>query len=112
MYVLYYVNTGLIGETYQDLPSMYRADYIIVQSKRAKESCKGKEYYNRIHALGSPKIDKVINLCQEGVSLPKEWGMDIENKKSLLLNTTINDLLHNEERLLEKLRVFFEDVSV
>lgn len=62
VYVPYYVNPGFISEDYNELPLLYRSDYIIVQSEKAKETCKGFPYYDRILPLGSPKFDKVINL--------------------------------------------------
>lgn len=111
VYVPYYVNTGFISDGYKGLPLLHRADYIVVQSEKAKQSCKEQPYYNRVLPLGSPKIDKIINLTKEGAEVPAEWNLDLQGKKALMLNTTINDILNNGENLINKLQHFFEKVS-
>lgn len=111
VYVPYYANTGFIGEDFQQLPSFLNMDYMIVQSDLAKESCKGKVFYDKILPLGSPKFDNIIYKTKNGVQIPDAWKVLLQNKKSLMLNTTINDLLNNEQRLLKKLKHFFETVK-
>ena len=107
VYVPYYVNTGFISEAFQKLPSFYCMDYIIVQSEMAKESCKDAHFYNKVLPLGSPKLDKVINFAKYGVCMPEEWKEILQKKKVLMLNTTINDILNNEEKVIDKLKYFF-----
>lgn len=107
VYVPYYVNTGFIAKTFQELPSFHNMDYIVVQSDKAKNSCLGTDFYDKILPLGSPKFDKVINLEKKGAIIPDEWKQIISDKKILMLNTTLNDILNNGEKLLDKLRYFF-----
>lgn len=108
VYVPYYVNPGFISDDYNELPLLYRSDYIIVQSEKAKETCKDFPYYNRILALGSPKFDKVVNLYNEKVAPPEEWNINLEGKKCILLNTTLTDFLESGELLMNKLYKMFE----
>ncbi len=108
VYVPYYVNPGILSDNYVRLPLLYRSDYVILQSEAMKETARKYPYYDRILPLGSPKFDKVIRMNREGVTAPPEWGIDLAGRKSLMLNTTIEDLLNNGELLLDKLRLFFE----
>ncbi|MCR5216694.1 MAG: hypothetical protein K6C69_07115 [Lachnospiraceae bacterium] len=111
VYIPYYFNSGYISEDYLYLPLLERVDYIIVQSDKAKESTRSMPYYERCIPLGSPKCDKLVSMMKEAIEPPKEWGMDFHGKKSLLLNTTITDFLVHGEKLLKKLRLFFQKVA-
>lgn len=111
VYVPYYVNPGFLSGDYNKLPLLYRADYIVLQSEKMKETCKEFPYYERVLPFGSPKFDKVIQLNNAEAALPKEWNMDMAGKKKLLLNTTVTDFLESGEELMVKLRRFFEKVS-
>ncbi len=108
VYVPYYVNPGFLSSAYNQLPLLYRSDYIVLQSEKMKETCKEFPYYNRVLPLGSPKFDKVILLNNAKVAPPEEWNIDMNGKKKILLNTTIEDFLQNTEKLLEKLHCFFD----
>lgn len=110
-YVPYYVNAGFISDDYIDLPLLHRADYLFFQSERAKKSCEGQPYYDRIAPLGSPKFDKVIRLMKNKPDVPKDWNIDLSGKKSLMLNTTLTDFLKNGEALINKLYFFFNTVK-
>lgn len=102
VYVPYYVNCGRISTVQAMLPAYVNMDYMVVQSQEAKDTCKGQFYYDKVLPLGSPKFDKVILKCQNNSH--RLYG---ENKKTLMLNTTINDILNYEEILLKKLWYLF-----
>ncbi len=110
VYVPYYANTGFIASVQLQMPVLRNMDYMVVQSENAKETCKDAHFYNRVLPLGSPKFDKVINKSNNvlPVDIPQEWRAIIKDKKVLMLNTTINDLLEYNEVLLNKLKYFFE----
>lgn len=118
------------------LPGVIYANKVIVQSenmrqiyiteyiKAAKECGLSGEHIDRkfqeqkILGLGSPKVDKVLNTRKEDLEIPAEWLKIIEKpdgtwKKVVFYNTTINGLLHNDERMLQKiedvLRIFKEN---
>ena len=113
------------------LPGVIYAHKVIVQSenmrqiyiteyiKAAKECGLTGEHIDRkfqeqkILGLGSPKVDKVLNTRKEDLEIPKEWLKIIEKpdgtwKKVVFYNTTINGLLHNDERMLRKMENVFE----
>lgn len=108
VYVPYFVNPGFVSDNYNMLPLLYRADYLVLQSERMKETCKEFPYYDRVLPFGSPKFDKVILMEREGIEPPSEWNMDLTGKKRLLLNTTVADFLEYGENLILKLKHFFE----
>lgn len=61
---------------------------------------------------GSPKFDKVLNTKKENLEIPKEWLKVIQKedgswKKIILYNTSINALLQNEDKMLEKMKSVF-----
>lgn len=113
------------------LPGIIWADKVIVQSenmrqiyinefmKAAKENGLPEEYTDRkkleekILGLGSPKLDKVHNTRREDLEVPDEWRKIIEKpdgtwKKIIFYNTTIGALLHNDEKMLEKIQSVFQ----
>lgn len=108
VYVPYYVTSGFISHDHLSL-SVYRyMDYMVVQSEYAKSFCEGLSYYNKVLPLGSPKLDGVIKLCQEGVIFPERWKTLLEGKKNLMLNTSIGCFLWEGSAYLEKIRNLFE----
>jgi len=54
----------------------------------------------KVIALGSPKIDAVLN-DNETLEIPKEWKMKITGKKVILLNSSIGALLNNPNYMLD-----------
>lgn len=113
------------------LPGILFADKVIVQSedmrqiyinefiKAAKANGLAGEYLDRgalekkILGLGSPKFDKVHSLRKEGLDIPEGWLRVIEKpdgtwKKIILYNTSINALLAQDEKMLEKMRSVFQ----
>lgn len=108
VYIPYYVCAGKLSDGHKDLPCYRHVDYIVLQSKQAKDDCRGMYYYDKILSLGSPKLDRVINKCSEGVNIPEEWKSIINGRRTLMLNSTIDDLLRYNEKIFVKLRNFFE----
>jgi hypothetical protein len=111
-------------------PGVINADKVIVQSekmkqiyvneylKAAKDAGLGGEHLDRgylekkILGLGSPKFDKVNNTKKEDLEIPKDWLKIIEKpdgswKKIIFYNTSINALLHSNEKMLDKMRYVF-----
>lgn len=107
IYVPYYVTAGQLSPHHKHLPVYDHMDYMVAQSQHMKETCAGQPYYDKILPFGSPKFDRVIRRCREGVPVPEAWRKTLEGKRVLMLNTSINDLLTSNEALLKKLRYFF-----
>lgn len=113
------------------LPGIIWADKVIVQSekmrqiyisefiKAARANGLSEAYTDRkileekILGLGSPKLDRVHTVRKEDVTVPDEWRKVIEKpdgtwKKMILYNTSVGTLLHNDEKMIEKMKRVFE----
>lgn len=111
VYTPYFVTAGFVSDDQLQLPVYENADYIVLQSEYSKRSCKGVFYYDKILPFGSSKLDMIIKKCTEGVEVPEEWKPVINGKRTLMLNTSINDLLKSNEATLSKLEYFFDLIS-
>lgn len=112
------------------LPGIVWADKVIVQSEKMRQiyineyikaaQAKGlsgeytdrKKLEDKILGIGSPKLDKVQNTDKACLEIPDEWLKIIEKpdgtrKKIVLYNTSINALLQNDEKMLEKMKSVF-----
>lgn len=112
------------------------AHKVIVQSEKTREiyieelhkyeeenNCKGAlgNIEEKIVAGGSPKFDKVMSAKLEDFEIPEEWNRliikpDGSRKKVILYNTTIESMLVDTERMLDKiedsLKVFRDNPEV
>ena len=52
---------------------------------------------NKVLNLGSPKFDAAINLCNKNIDIPTKWKSICKDKKVFFLNTTIDDVLNNDD---------------
>ena len=111
VYTPYFVTAGFVSDDQLSLPVYDNVDYVVLQSEYSKRSCKGVNYYDKILPFGSSKIDMIIKKCTEGVEVPEEWKAVIGGKRTLMLNTSINDLLNSNEATLSKLEYFFDLIS-
>lgn len=113
-----------VAEHFCVTPATIFADKVIVQSEKVKETYIKyfKEWvtanqYEKVFggwekkflALGSPKIDKVVNTRREDCIIPEHWQRLIESesgtrKKVIFYNTTAVELLEGNERILRKIK--------
>jgi hypothetical protein len=110
VYVPYYVTSGFIAQDHLTLSVYQHMDYMVVQSEYAKSFCKDMFYYDRILPFGSPKLDAVIKLCQEGTIIPELWKPLLEGKKVLMLNTSIGCFLQDGSVYLKKIKSLFKSI--
>lgn len=118
------------------MPGVFYAHKVIVQSEKTREiyieellkyekehDCKGAigNIREKIVAGGSPKFDKVMEARLEDFNIPEEWSRFIENpdgsrKKVILYNTTIESMLVDTNKMLDKiedsLKVFMSNPEV
>lgn len=96
-----------------------RQIYINEYIKAAKENGFGGEHVDRkflekkFLGIGSPKIDKVLNMKKEDLEIPQEWLKIIEKpdgtwKKIVFYNTSIGALLQHSDKMLKKMESVFE----
>lgn len=108
VYAPYYVTAGFISDDHLDLSVYRNMDYAVFQSEDAKKCCQGLYYYDKILPFGSSKLDMIINKCARGAEIPEKWREIIGDRRTLMLNTSINDMLHSNEATIEKLGYFFD----
>ncbi|MED1791104.1 hypothetical protein [Brevibacillus nitrificans] len=104
-----YVNTDAFADKH--LTSCVKSvDKIIVQSETHKKLYieSGVEE-QKLLALGSPKIDAIVNLELDSTSIPEEWSRKLENKKAIILNSSIGPLL-NDPNYLTKLKMRISEI--
>lgn len=58
----------------------------------------------RIFALGSPKVDKLLETGRDKKKLPEDWQEIINGRKVILYNISIQDFLSTPELFIEKIR--------
>lgn len=108
VYVPYYITTGYISPEHRFLPVYQSMDYMIAQSKHFKDGCAGMDFFNKILPLGSPKADRVIRMCRDGVEVPKAWQSLLQGKKAVMLNTSLGCFLGYGDVYFKKLFEVFK----
>ena len=120
VYVPYFVcGADIHEEAFCINPGTIYADRVIVQSERVRQTyirffkkfeaengAKGRfgKPEEKFVALGSPKLDKVVNTKSGDNPLPEEWTKLIKGRKTVLYNTSVGALLRGDEQYLAKLR--------
>ena len=103
-----HLHSGLIVTYSQAL-----ADYIkhlLLFSVQTSEQ-RIEDLQGRIIALGSSKFDCVLRAQREDPILPQEWKCKIGDRKVLLLNTSLAELLENNEAHMADIEEFVDTVS-
>lgn len=104
----FFSTSSLINAENVDLPSYESIDYIISRSEENKQQFTKKPFYDKIIALGSPKVDHLIDLQYDYIDIPEDWEDIVEDKKTILLGTTINSILKHKDLVVSKLKYIFE----
>lgn len=109
IYIPYFVSYHTVSDTFCRMPAVYHADKVIVQSAAIQRqySQYSQLPISKFLPLGSPKFDKVINAKKEDFSLLTLWRDRIQNKKVVLYNTGLSNIIGNSALMLEKLRYVF-----
>lgn len=120
IYVPYFVLGEDIYEDFCVCAGTIYSDKVVVQSEKVrgvyirclKQFMKDMELQHvytdkviedKILALGSPKIDKIVNDNRGRYILPKVWAELLKEKKAVLYNTGISGILNENERALKKI---------
>ncbi|WP_052380315.1 CDP-glycerol glycerophosphotransferase family protein [Paenibacillus camerounensis] len=56
---------------------------------------------NKILALGSPKLDFIVNKNKDNVEIPTDWVQKLDGKKVIVLNSSIGALLNDPNYLIK-----------
>lgn len=125
VYIPYYVSMDCSSEKHCTDAGVVNAHRVFVQSDEVRqtflrvlkeelhitdEQAEKIGLYHKITAIGSPKIDKVLNRKREDLSIPKEWREKIdrsegaEEKKVFLVNTHLHNLMSSPEKFIEYMK--------
>ena len=120
VYVPYFILGDNIYEHFCVFSGVLLSDRVIVQSEKAREvyiKCfrqlvknnnlehifNEEVIQNKFKALGSPKVDKAVNCNREDFILPDQWREKIKDKKVVLYNTGLSELLEGKGEQLNKI---------
>lgn len=105
VYIPYDVAVGdSIDNNFCLMPGTRNAWRVFVQSERVREQYLKSNDKDKIVALGSPKIDAVVNHTKATVVVPKSWEEKIQNRKVILFNTHLASLLSEANENIERIR--------
>ena len=105
VYIPYDVVLGSkIDENYCKMPGVQNAWRVIVQSESVREDYIKWVSPEKVLALGSPKIDAVVNYEVDWDRLPDTWKEKCENKKVFLYNTHLNGIISDGYLLIKRLQ--------
>lgn len=85
--------------------------FIMLHSEITKNLFNKDAIKNRIRPLGSPKFDVVVNSNKRDFKLLEDWKRKIGNKKILLYNTSLNELLKSSENFVNDISDVIEIIS-
>lgn len=111
VYIPYYV-TGM--PSVWDQPMALResaVDIAVVQHEEDRAQFDKMAPGKEVVALGSPKTDRILAFEARPPALPAGWQARLAGRQVLLLNTSINALMNEGERFLERLRDIFAAVA-
>ena len=111
IYVPYYVTGGKMSEGQSYMPSYDNMDYIIIQSGAMRPFFDPSIPEEKLQPLGSPKFDRVIQMCQNPPKVPEKWKDKMNGRRVFFYNTSLGGLLHDTRRFLLKMRYVFETFS-
>lgn len=114
VYVPYYIS-GYCGKYENMLTTCstmgaVNSDFIIMQCenlKKAYEFCGFPE--KRLLTLGNPKVDAVLKIAKKEYGVIEEWKPIIQDKKVILLNTSIYTSVQSNE-WMKKIRALIEPI--
>ena len=114
VYVPYYIS-GFCKKYENMLPNCANmgavySDYLILQNENLKNAYAFCGYpERRLLVLGSPKVDAVYKIREKQFYQIDEWKPVIENRKVILLNTSITTCLRNDN-WLEQIQKLIEPI--
>ncbi|QTH42273.1 CDP-glycerol glycerophosphotransferase family protein [Cohnella sp. LGH] len=108
VYIPYFVSLGKINAGLTQFPSMKNVWKIIVESEfiRQEYLMQGTIPADKVVALGSPKLDYLINRMSELAPMPPEWEPVLKGRKVFLYNSTLNRLLNDDQCIRDMRNIF------
>mgnify|MGYP002677519918 CR=1 FL=1 len=107
VYIPYYATSGGMAQGQASCPVYANADYIVIQAESYRELFDASIPDEKFLAFGSPKFDRMIQLCKNEPAIPTEWNSAMKGKKVYFYNTSIGGMLENTESFLDKMEYVF-----
>lgn len=107
VYIPYYTTTGGMAEAQERCLAYYYADYIVIQAEKYRKFFAPELADEKFLPFGSPKFDRVIRMCAQPGPAPENWAERMRGRKVYFYNTSINGLLGDTARFLEKMAYVF-----
>ena len=116
VYIPYFLSCGHMPEIHSLLPAYLHVDKIILQNDTMLEDIDPLINKKKLTALGSPKIDKLLELCGNRPELPQSWRNIIYNEdgsknKVVMYNISVTGLLNLKDKMLRKMAYVFDVVK-
>ena len=110
VYIPYFVSRGdKVKDLYCAMPAVQNAWRTFVQSKDVRKCyLQNGADPEKIVAMGSPKFDMVIRMQENPPELPETWKEALSGRKVFLLNTHLNPIINEAEKMIDKLHQIFE----
>lgn len=107
VYIPYYSTSGGMGEGQAFCPAYLNVDYIVMQAEKYQKYFDPHIPGEKLLAIGSPKFDRIIRMCQNPSKPPIEWQEKMQGKKVYFYNTSLNGMLADTEKFLQKMEYVF-----
>lgn len=107
VYIPYYSTSGGMSPGQGQCSAYYAADYIVVQAEKYRKYFAPDIPKEKLLSLGSPKFDRIVNVCNNPPEPPQEWKVKMAGKKVYFYNTSINGMLANTLAFLKKMEYVF-----
>lgn len=108
VYVPYYSTSGGMHEGQALCAAYPHVDYIVMQAEKYRGFFHKSIPREKLVALGSPKFDRIIRMCNQPKQIPDIWKEQMEGKKVYFYNTSINGMLADTESFLKKMAYVFD----
>ncbi|GBG07203.1 hypothetical protein PAT3040_01751 [Paenibacillus agaridevorans] len=109
VYVPYFVLGGGISDSQTvSLPVYEHMDLMIVQSEKYKEIYAQFIPEHKLMALGSPKIDRIVQSQMEKEHMPISWRSIIGHKKVVFYNVSLSSIYQYGTKVLTKMKYVFD----
>lgn len=110
VYIPYFITRGIdVKEHYCTLPAVQNAWRTFVQCEAVRKCyIKYGADPGRIVTMGSPKFDMVTKTQENPPETPENWRVALCGRKVFLLNTHLNSIINEAEKMLDKLHKIFE----
>ncbi|MCH5281313.1 MAG: hypothetical protein J1E61_07560 [Lachnospiraceae bacterium] len=107
VYIPYFSTSGGMSEGQRSCPAYYYADHIVIQAEKFRSYYDPDLPQDKFLPFGSPKFDRVIDICNDPPKAPVSWAEKMAGKKVYFYNTSINGMLANTDVFLKKMEYVF-----